>query len=217
MFLGHFGLGLGAKRVAPALSLGALFLACQFADLLWPLLVLLGVEQVAVEPGVTVVTPLNFISYPYSHSLLTLCIWGLLFGGIYAVVTRSKKIAVVTLAALVVSHWLLDFVTHRPDMPLLPFSTGRYGLNLWQSLGWTLVAECGLFSLGVWLYTGATRARDRIGSFGFWGLVVFLAAIMAANVLGPPPPSAAAVAWTVQAMWLIVLWGAWVDRHRYPR
>src|SRR3954470_11491200 len=100
MFIGHFGLGFAAKRTEPAVSLGALFLACQFADLLWPVLVLLGVEQVEVQPGATRMTPLNFVSYPYSHSLLALCVWGVLFGAVYGAVRRTRSSAAVTLALL---------------------------------------------------------------------------------------------------------------------
>ena len=123
MFLGHFGLGFGAKRVAPAVSLGALFAAAQFADLLWPTLVLLGLERVDIQPGATVVTPLNFVSYPFSHSLLALTVWGVLFGVGYKVIRRSRAAAAITIALLVVSHWLLDVITHRPDMPLAPWVT----------------------------------------------------------------------------------------------
>ena len=217
MFIAHFGLGLGAKRAAPAISLGALFLACQLADLLWPTLVLLGIEQVAVEPGVTVVTPLNFVSYPYSHSLLMLAVWGAFFAAAYAAVTRLRVSAAIALALLVVSHWVLDVITHRPDLPLTPFGAERFGFNLWASVRGTLIVEFGIFAVGVWLYLRATTARDRVGSAGFWALVVFLVVVMIANVFGPPPPNVAAVAWTVESMWLLVLWGSWIDRHRYPR
>lgn len=217
MFIGHFGLGFGAKRAAPPVSLGALFLACQFADLLWPTLVLIGIEQVAIEPGATVFTPLDFISYPYSHSLFTLCVWGVLVGGIYAAVTRSGVAAFVTLALLVVSHWFLDVITHRPDLPLTPAGSLRLGLNLWSSPAGTLIVELALFGAGVILYARATAARDRAGSIGLWTLVAFLLIVTLANAFGPPPPSVAAVAWAAQAMWLIVGWGYWVDRHRSPR
>jgi hypothetical protein len=214
MFLGHFGLGFGAKRIAPAVSLGALFAAAQFADLLWPTLVLLGVERVGIQPGATVVTPLDFVSYPYSHSLLTLVVWGLLFGAGYKIVRHSPTAAAVTIAVLVVSHWVLDVITHRPDMPLAPGTMPRLGLGLWFSLYGTLVAELALFAAGVALYARATRARDRVGSIGLWSLVAFFVAVYFASVFGPPPPSASAVAWSAQAMWLLVLWGYWVDNHR---
>src|SRR3954468_19975264 len=115
MFIGHFGLGFGAKRAAPAVSLGALFTACQFADLLWPTLVLAGLERVEVQPGATRMTPLDFVSYPYSHSLVALVVWGALFGAVYVAATRSTALAGATLGLLVVSHWLLDVLIHRPD------------------------------------------------------------------------------------------------------
>src|SRR5689334_427182 len=118
MFIGHYGLAFGAKRAAPAVSLGMLFTACQLADLIWPTLVLLGIERVEIDPGNTRVTPLKFVSYPYSHSLEALVLWGLMLGGAYMLIRRSRARAFLVLAALVVSHGVLDWVTHRPDMPL---------------------------------------------------------------------------------------------------
>ena len=216
MFLGHFGLGFGAKRAAPVVSLGTFFMAAQFADLLWPTLVLLGIERVELQPGATVVTPLNFVSYPYSHSLLALAVWGLLFGGIYAAIRRSRLPVAITLALLVVSHWVLDYVTHRPDMPLTLNGPQRLGLGLWNSMQATLAAELAIFVIGVVLYARSTAPRDRAGSIGLWSLVTFLMVVYAASIIGPPPPTAAAVAWSAEAMWLIVIWGYWVDNHRMP-
>ena len=214
MFLGHFGLGLAAKQAAPTVSLGALFAAGQFADLLWPTLLLLGVEQVRVQPGITAVTPLDFVSYPYSHSLLMLCVWGIAFGAIYAALRRAPPRAAITIALLVVSHWVLDVVVHRPDMPITPRGAERLGLGLWNSVPGTLAAEFALFGAGVALYARSTRARTRAGTIGFWSLVAFLVIVYLASTFGPPPPSAAAVAWSAQAMWLLVAWGYWVDRSR---
>jgi hypothetical protein len=214
MFIGHFGLGFGAKRAVPAVSLGALFAASQFADLLWPTLVLAGIEQVSVQPGITVVTPLDFIRYPISHSLLMLCVWGVAFGVIYTALRRARLHVAVTLALLVVSHWALDAIVHRPDLPITPWGSTRVGLGLWNSLPGTLAAEFAIFGVGVALYARATRARSRAGAIGFWLLVAFLAVVYLASVFGPPPPSATAVAWSAEAMWLIVLWGYWIDRMR---
>jgi hypothetical protein len=216
MFIGHFGLGLGAKKAAPAASLGTLFAAAQFADLLWPTLVLLGYERVEVQPGATNVTPLDFVSYPYSHSLLALCAWGVAFGAIYLVMRRTRIAAAVTIGVLVASHWLLDYVTHRPDMPLTTNGPDRLGLGLWNSVPGTLAVELTIFALGLFLYLRETTARDRMGTWGLWTLVAFLLLIYGGAVFGPPPPSSAAVVWSAQAMWLVIAWGYWIDHHRIP-
>jgi hypothetical protein len=216
MFLGHFGLAFGAKNAAPAVSLGTLFAACQFADLLWPNLVLLDVEHLNVQPGATVMTPLDFASYPYSHSLVALLMWSALFALVYKAVMQSRTAAAVTLGVLVLSHWLLDVIAHRPDMPIGLSGTTRLGLGLWNSTAGTLAVEFLLLAAGLLLYTRSTVARDRVGSAGLWALVAFLAVVYLASTFGPPPPDANAVAWSAQAMWLLVGWGYWIDRHRAP-
>jgi hypothetical protein len=217
MFIGHFAIALGAKKLAPTVSLGALFLACQLADLVWPNLVLLGFESFAIEPGITVLTPLDFQHYPYSHSLVALLLWAILFGALYAVLAGGGTRAALVLAIVVVSHWVLDVLSHRPDMPIAFGASVRVGLGLWNHPAAAIGLELGLFGAGVWLYVRQTRPLDRKGSIGLWTLAVFLLGIYAANLLGPPPPSTAAVAWSAQAMWLFVAWAYWVDRHRGPR
>lgn len=214
MFIGHFGLAFAAKPAAPQVSLGTLFIAAQFADLLWPVLVLLGVESLAIDPGATAVTPLDFVHYPYSHSLLALVIWGLLFGAAYKAVQHARPPVVFVLAALIVSHWILDFLTHRPDMPLAFSGDVKVGMGLWNSLAGTLIVELLLLAAGVALYLRSTVPKDRIGSIGLAALIAFLVVIELANLFGPPPPTTAAVVWPANAMWLLVAWGYWVDRHR---
>ena len=216
MFIGHFAVGFGAKRFAPAVSLGTLFLACQFADLLWPLLVIAGVERVSVRPGATVVTPLEFVSYPFSHSLMAGAVWGLLFAWVYVWLRRGRPSTGVVLAFVVVSHWVLDALSHAPDMPVLIGGSLRVGLGLWNSYAATILVEGLMFAAGVVLYLRSTRAVDRTGSGALWGLVGFLLIIYAANLFGPPPPSGMAAAWSALAMWLLVAWGYWIDRHRRP-
>lgn len=217
MFIGHFALGFGAKRVAPAVSLGTFFLAAQLADLLWPTFLLLGLEAVEIQPGNTAVTPLNFVSYPYSHSLVALFAWGAALAALYLAVRRGRLAAALTLAALVLSHWVLDFLTHRPDLPLTLRGDRRVGLGLWESLPATVVVEVLLFAGGLALYLRSTSPRDRTGKVALWSLVAFLLVVYVANLFGPPPPNVTAVAWAGQAMWLLVLWGYWVDRHREAR
>jgi len=215
MFLGHFALGFGAKVVAPRVSLGALFLAAQFIDLLWPIFLLLGIERVRIEPGATVVTPLVFEHYPYSHSLLAVLGWAVLVGVLYLLLKRDRLGAVV-MGALVLSHWLLDLMVHRSDLPLSPWGDAVSGLHLWSSLPLTLALEIPMFALGVWVYVRNTVALDGVGRWGLLGLVLFLFAVYTGNLFGPPPPSTQAIAWLGQLQWLLVLWGYWVDRHRRP-
>jgi hypothetical protein len=213
MFIGHFGAGFGAKRLAPGVSLGTLFLAAQFIDLLWPTLLQLGVERVRIAPGATAVTPLEFEHYPVSHSLLAVGGWALLLGGVHFLLQRRRRAAVVV-GALVISHWVLDLLVHQPDLPLLPGGGPRVGLGLWSSLPLTVLVEVPLFLLGVWLYASCTRAADAQGRWGLWSLVIALLAIHAANLFGGPPPGVAAISWAGQLQWLLVLWAWWVDRHR---
>lgn len=213
MFLGHFGVGFGAKAAAPRTSLGTLFLAAQFVDLLWPVLLLAGVEVVEIRPGVTRVTPLDFVSYPLSHSLAMGVVWGILLSTAYAALTRYRRGAI-AIALLVPSHWLLDALVHRPDLPLAPRGELYAGLGLWASLAATAAVEAAFLLGGLALYLRRTRAEDGIGRWGLAGLVLLLVLIYAGNVLGPPPPSARAIAWVGHAQWLLVAIGWWVDRHR---
>ena len=217
MFLGHYALAFGAKRIAPAVSLGTLFMACQFADLLWPTLVAFGVERVEIDPGNTLVTPLNFISYPYSHSLVMLAVWSVVFALLYRAIRGPQPVAMATVGGLVFSHYVLDVITHRPDMPITIGGTQKIGLGLWNYPGTTLAIESLLFLAGALLYVTATRERDRTGQLGLWLLIATLAAIYFAALYGPPPPNAQAVAIAGHLSWLFVLWAYWVDRHRGPR
>lgn len=216
MFLGHFAVGLAAKRATPALSLGILFGAAQLADLVWPNLVLAGVERLEIVPGATAVNSLRFVSYPWSHSLIALVAWGALLALAVVLLRRGRLLEAMTLVAVVLSHWVLDVTAHLPDLPVTLGGETRLGLGLWRSLPWTLAAELLLLAAGSSVYLRSTRARDRIGTIGLGVLLGLLVALYAASLFGPPPPSAQAVAWSAQALWLFVLFGWWVDRHRVP-
>ena len=216
MFIGHFGLGFGAKPAAPKTSLGTLFLATQFIDLLWPTLLLVGLEEVRIAPGITRFTPLDFTHYPLSHSLLMVAVWALLFAATYSLARRFRTGAMVC-GVLVFSHWLLDLITHRPDLPIAPMSDLRVGLGLWDFPTASFALELLIFGAGVALYARTTRALNRRGSVGLWSLVALLLLVYFANVFGPPPPDVKAIAWTGHAQWLLVAWGYWLDSHREMR
>jgi membrane-bound metal-dependent hydrolase YbcI (DUF457 family) len=216
VFVGHTSLALAAKARVPRVSLGLLFAAAVGLDLLWPPFLLLGIERVRIEPGNTAFTPLAFESYPWSHSLLMSIVWGALLALIVARRGAERGVPLL-LGALVVSHWVLDFVTHRPDLPLWPGPSPRFGLGLWNSVAGTLCVEGAMFVVGIVIYLRTTRSRDAVGSWGFWGLVLVETALWASGPWSAPPPSPGAVAWVSLGLWLLVLWTWWVDRHRLLR
>lgn len=213
MFIGHFGVGLAAKKVDQKPSLGTLFFASQFIDLLWPIFLLLGIEQVIIDPGNTVFTPLDFVYYPFTHSLVGVLFWAIVVGGVYYLIKKNLKTGIL-LGALVVSHWLLDFLTHAPDLPIAPGLDLKVGLGLWNSLIFTLLFETVIFAVGIFLYLKITQAKNKKGEYGFWGLIIFLIMIYIMNVFGSTPPNEEVIAWAGNLQWLFVLWAYWVDKNR---
>ncbi|MGZ7031452.1 MAG: metal-dependent hydrolase [Thermoanaerobaculia bacterium] len=213
MFIGHNAVGFGSKAAAPRVSLGLLMAAPMLLDLLWPIFVLLGLERFVIEQAApTPFLHFRFTSYPWSHSLLMSCVWGALYGGGYYLRTRFARGGWI-LALGVVSHWVLDFVTHRPDLPLWPGGP-KVGLGLWYSTAGTVIVESLLFVIGVAIYLRTTRARDRAGRIGPWTLIVFLAVVYAGSIFGGAPPSVNDVATVTLLTWLIPFWAAWLDQHR---
>jgi hypothetical protein len=209
---GHVAVGLGSKRLDPAVPLGAAVAAAFALDLLWPLFLLLGIERVEVNPSDTAFTHLAFVSYPWSHSLVAAVLWAGAATALGKLVYRSWRTATL-LGALVLSHWILDFVTHRPDLPLWPGGP-VFGLAIWNNVLGTIVVEGGLFAVGIWLYVRTTRSRDAVGRWALLAVLVLIGAVWVTQPVAPPPPSATAVAWGGLVMWLLPPWGAWVERHR---
>lgn len=213
MFIGHFAAGMAGKKLDPAVSLGTLFLAAQFLDLLWPTLLLLNIEHVVIAPGISKVTPLDFVHYPVSHSLVAVLGWGLLFGLIYYLITKNKGGAWL-LGCLVVSHWVLDLIVHIPDLPLYPGESPKVGLGLWNSPTLTILVEGTIFVTGVLLYVRTKKEVNIRVSWWFWSLIIFLLFVQVMNFISPPPPSIEAIAWAGQLQWIFVVWGWWADRRK---
>jgi len=213
MFVGHLAVGFAGKRLGPKTSLGTLLLASQLADIVWPVMILAGVEHARIAPGLTAVSPLDLYDFPYSHSLLMDVVWAGLFAGAYYVARRYSRGAWV-LFATVVSHWVLDWLSHRPDMQLAPGAPARYGMGLWNSIPLTLAVEGCMWIAGIALYARSTKARDRVGAAAFWPMIVLLSAIWLGSIFGPPPPDARAAALSALAMVAIFAWAYWIDQHR---
>jgi hypothetical protein len=206
MFIGHYGLGMGAKKLAPQTSLGTLLLATNWIDLIWPFFLLLGWESVKIVPGITKLTPFDF-HYPYSHSLSAVVGWALLLGGIHFFFKKNIKAAIV-IGLLVVSHWFLDFWVHRPDMPLFINGGPFLGLGFWNSWTITLLSEFTVYSIGLAMFLNTKRKPNR----WFWALATILPIFYIVFMFSPPPPNQMAVALTGFTQWLIVGWGYLADR-----
>lgn len=215
MFVGHLALAFAARRSAPTVSLGWFVAAVTALDLLWPLFLLLGLEQVHISPGATAFTPLVFDSYPWSHSLMMATLWGLLLAGLAGsrgVPTRAAA----WLAVLVVSHWALDYLTHAPDLPLWPGPSPRLGLGLWNSVPATLLVEGLLWLGGIGLYLQGRQPIHRNGPLALWTLVIVSTLLWVAGPWSPPPPSSEALAGFALVGWILVPWSAAADRNYRP-
>jgi len=213
MFIGHFAVAFGAKHYAPRVQLAWLTAGVAWADLLWTIFLLRGWEHARISPGDTVFTPFDLYDYPWSHSLLMLVVWGSSLGAIYF---ASKKDATgaCMLGLCVLSHWVLDWATHRPDMPLYPGGP-KFGLGLWNSIPGTLAVETVMFVGGIWLYAKATRAKNTAGRHAFWAYAALLLFLFYADRFSPPPDNMREVAWTGLIASVITLaWAWWFDRNR---
>ena len=216
MFVGHLALAFAAKPRLPSVSLGWLIAAVSALDLLWPLLLIAGIEHVSIRPGATPFTPLVFTAYPWSHSLLMAIGWGIAFAAL-ASVRGLPRSALVWLAALVVSHWVLDWITHAPDMPLWPTaSSPRLGLGLWNSIPATIVVEGLLWIAGLAIYLRHRRATSWIGLVALWSFVAVSTLMWCTGPWSPPPPTPGALAWFALIGWVVPFWAALADRHYAP-
>ncbi len=213
MLVGHYGIAFAAKRAAPRTSLGTLTFAAQFADELWPILLLLGIEHVRIVPGFMKANPFEFTYYPFTHSLLAAIVWGTLIGGAYFALKRYRRGAIV-IGLIVLSHWFLDLPMHPPDLPVWPGFPLKLGFGAWNSIPLTIILEGIFFLGGLVIYLRTTRARDRIGSWGLWSMVAVLLLIFLSGFFSPPPGNLPTLASFALGLWLFIPWSYWVDRHR---
>ena len=211
MFVGHLAVALGAKKVEPRVPLWALVAAALGLDLIFSILLPLGLESVRISPGDTAFTNLAFDWYPWSHGLLAAAAWA----GLATLAGRGlfgSWRAGALLCGLVLSHWILDFVTHRPDLPLWPYGP-LVGLGLWNSVVGTILVEGGLVVAGFWLYVSTISVGERANQWSLGILVALMGLIGVTGLWSPPPPTERAVAWVMPWLWLILVWAYWIERH----
>jgi len=212
MFIGHYALAFASRKAAPKASLGWLVLGVSFLDLLWPLFLLFGWERVAPRPGGSPFLRLDFISYPWTHSLAMALAWSAAVGGLYLALRKDTRGALV-IGLCVLSHWALDWATHLPDLPLWPHGPVA-GLGLWKSTSMTLIVEGLMFAGGLALYLRATRARNGVGRWACIAFAAFLLIAYFGATFGPPPADMGALAWSALLCWLFPLWAWWFDKNR---
>src|ERR1051326_8689483 len=186
MLVGHFAVGLMAKRFEPSISLGTLVLAAMLADLLWCVFLLAGIENVQLKPGMGAGNYFAAADIAMSHSLLMDMVWAGLLAAAYFWRHHYPRAAWILFGA-VLSHWLLDWISHRPDMPLAPGSHALFGLGLWTSIPATVIVEGGFWLLAVILYARATHPKTRTGVYAYWSVVGLLTLAWYNNIAGPPP------------------------------
>lgn len=210
MFIGHYGVSFGGSAADRSIRLWVLFVAVQLLDIVWGVLVLLGVEDVRIVPGITATNPLDLYYMPYSHSLAAAILWSVAAGIAYHLWrgrgTGLRSGAIV--GAAVLSHWLLDLVVHRPDLPLVG-DRHKVGLALWDLPAVAFLLEIALLFGGLWLYLRATRSEVRGGATGFVVFGAAMVAIQAIVFFGAPPPSAEAAAGTALAGYVLLAVAAW--------
>jgi hypothetical protein len=216
MLVGHFAIGLTAKRVEPKISLGTLVLAAMLADFLWCVFMLAGIEHVQFKPGRGAANYLVASDIAWSHSLLTNAIWGAVFAAAYYWRRRYPRGAWILFAA-VLSHWLLDVIAHRADMALAPGVPSYFGLGLWTSIPATLIVEGGFWLFAIIIYTRAAHPQKRAGAYAFWSVAALLTLIWYSNIAGPPPDPHTMPVSSLILFTLVVAWAYWINQLRTAR
>jgi hypothetical protein len=213
MYIGHYAIALGAKKIAPKVSLGTLFMAAIIIDLIMSILMLAGIEHLRIAPGFTKMVPFDLYDFAISHSLATSVLWSLIFAAIYYLIIHSKRGSVV-IGLTVFSHWILDFITHTTDLALFPGSSIKVGLGIWNNVVVSILIEGLLFIIGVLIYIRSTSAKDKIGIIAFWCVIIFLLLTWIMSFFGSVPSNVMVLPISNQFQWIIILLAFWINRHR---
>ncbi len=214
MFVGHYSVSFAVKSVDKSIPLWVLFLAGQFVDVLWATLVLLGIEKLRVVEGITASNALDLYYMPYTHSLVAALGWGLFGVVAYKLLRLSRTSAALLVGVAIFSHWLLDFLVHRPDLPIYD-NVIKVGLGLWNYRAVALALEFTLLFVSFWFYLRATRAVEKSGKYAMGIFVAALAIVQLASVFGAAPQSDVAVAASGLSLYLVFAAIAfWLERKR---
>ena len=222
MFLGHYGVAFALKRAEPKLSLGTLFVAVQLADLLWGIFLLLGWEHARIVPGYTPMTPIEFLDYPISHSLVAAFVWGIVAAALYYSwptrdTTRHWQAAAIVGVA-VFSHYPLDVLVHVSDLPIAGNDSPKLGLGLWNNPTATIIAELLVFGIGLALYVTLRSHRHPVRMGRLAVVAIALLGTYFASTYGPPPPNMTTIAVSGIVFFLVVAaLAAWADRRATPQ
>jgi hypothetical protein len=215
MFVGHYGPSLAAKALKKSIPLWVLFIAVQLLDVFWSIFVLLGIEKVRIVPGITATNPLDLYYMPYTHSLIGSMLWAIAAGVAYYVFRKVDGwAATASVGAAVFSHWVLDWLVHRPDLPLYD-NTFKVGLGLWNYPAFAFVLEVAILFSGMYLYLNTTKSVARGGRYGMviFGLVMF--GFQAFVFFGPPPSSDRSAAVTALVFYFgFAAIAHWLERKR---
>jgi len=210
MFIGHYGPSFACKAWKPVVPLWVLFVAVQLVDIVWAVLVLLGIEKVRIVPGITATNPFDLYYMPFTHSLPGAIFWAVGAAAVYRAVAPAQKwTAAVIVGGAVFSHWVLDLVVHRPDLPLYD-DAYKVGFGLWNYPAIAFLLEIALLFGGIAFYLRVTEPIDVIGRYGMTVLGLFAVALQAYVFFGPPPVSDTAFALTALVLYfafaVLVYW-----------
>ncbi len=216
MFVGHYAVSLALKKFEKRVSLGVLFLAVQFVDILFMPFVLLGIERMNIVPDFTQSTHFELEYVPFTHSLVGSVFWAAVAYVVFRWLFVKKQAVALVVALAVFSHWVLDLITHTPDLPLWTDDTIKLGFGLWNSAAATYALEAILLIGALWLYLRATRASSALGKYAMAAFIAILLLINIVNIYGPPPQGGK-IEMAVSAMVAYFLFAGvafWLDKKR---
>jgi hypothetical protein len=202
MFVGHYGPSFAIKSVRPEIPMWMLFVAVQLVDVAWAMLILLGVEKARIVPGITASNPLDLYYMPFTHSLVAVILWSVaaaLFA--WPLLGLAIPVAAVWIGVAVLSHWVLDLVVHRPDLPLYD-DTMKVGLGLWNYPAFAFSVEAVILFSGMALYLRVTEPINSLGRIGLPAFGVVMLAIQTYVFFGPLPASPATAAITALVLYV---------------